>query len=47
MGLKNLHTRIKLLNGHLTLTATPGCGTTVYIEFNIAIMQLMEMQPSC
>lgn len=46
MGLQNLDTRIKSLNGHLTLTATPGCGTTVYIEFNIAIMQLMEMQPS-
>jgi signal transduction histidine kinase len=46
MGLKNLHTRIKSLDGHLTLTATPGCGTTVYIEFNMAIMQLMEMEPS-
>jgi signal transduction histidine kinase len=46
MGLKNLHTRIKSLNGHLTLTATPGCGTTVYMEFNIAIMQLMEMEPT-
>ncbi|MGF6926033.1 signal transduction histidine kinase [Chitinophaga sp. W2I13] len=46
MGLKNLHTRIKSLNGHLTLTAIPGCGTTAYIEFNIAIMQLMEVQSS-
>jgi len=44
MGLKNLHTRIKSLNGHLTLTAIPGCGTTAYIEFDIAIMQLTEMQ---
>lgn len=46
MGLKNLHTKIKSLNGHFTLTAAPGCGTTVYIEFNIAIMQLIEMEPS-
>ncbi|SEW25714.1 tetratricopeptide repeat-containing sensor histidine kinase [Chitinophaga arvensicola] len=44
MGLKNLRARIKSLNGHLTLTATPGCGTTAYIEFNIAIMQLTEME---
>ncbi|MBO9729459.1 MAG: tetratricopeptide repeat protein [Chitinophaga sp.] len=46
MGLKNLESRTAALNGHLTLTATPGCGTTVYMEFNIAIMQLMELQPT-
>lgn len=46
MGLKNLHTRIESLNGQLTLTAIPGCGTTAYMEFNTAIMQLAEVQPS-
>ncbi len=45
-GLKNLHTRIQSLNGHLTLTAIPGCGTTAYMEFNTAIMQLAEVQAS-
>ncbi|WP_349316285.1 sensor histidine kinase [Chitinophaga sp. MM2321] len=43
MGLNNLQSRIKALNGHLELDASTGRGTTAYIEFNIAIMQLMEV----
>lgn len=46
MGLKNLHTRIQSLNGHLTLTAIPGSGTTAYMEFNTAIMQPAELRSS-
>ncbi|MET3875888.1 hypothetical protein [Chitinophaga sp. OAE865] len=33
------------LNGHLTPTTIPGCGTTAYMQFNTTIMQPAEMQP--
>ncbi|NSL88757.1 tetratricopeptide repeat-containing sensor histidine kinase [Chitinophaga solisilvae] len=43
MGLNSLQSRIKALNGNLEIDASTGQGTTAYIEFNIAIMQLMEV----
>lgn len=42
MGLNSLQSRIKALNGNLEIAASRGNGTTAYIEFDIAIMQLME-----
>ncbi|WP_212001932.1 tetratricopeptide repeat protein [Chitinophaga sp. HK235] len=43
MGLNSLQSRIKALNGNLEIDASRGHGTTAYIEFDIAIMQLMEV----
>ncbi|MBV7532420.1 tetratricopeptide repeat-containing sensor histidine kinase [Chitinophaga sp. sic0106] len=42
MGLRNLHTRIKALNGNLDIDASAGRGTTAYIAFNIIPMQLAK-----
>ncbi|SKA05440.1 Signal transduction histidine kinase [Chitinophaga eiseniae] len=43
MGLNSLQSRIRALNGNLEIAAANGQGTTAYIEFNIAIMQLAEI----
>ncbi|MGN7820073.1 tetratricopeptide repeat-containing sensor histidine kinase [Chitinophaga sp. 22536] len=43
MGLNALQSRIRALNGNLEIAAAHGQGTTAYIEFNIAIMQLAEI----
>jgi signal transduction histidine kinase len=43
MGLNALQSRIRALNGNLEIAAAHGQGTTAYIEFNIAIMQLAEV----
>lgn len=45
IGLKNLEERIRSLNGQLTITAIPGHGTTVYIEFNTSATQPIQLQP--
>ncbi|HVI48106.1 MAG TPA: tetratricopeptide repeat protein [Chitinophaga sp.] len=44
MGLNSLYNRIRALNGKLDMHTTPGKGTTAYIEFNISIMQLTEVE---
>ncbi len=35
MGLENIRSRVAELNGSFHINATPGIGTTVYIEFNL------------
>jgi len=42
MGLRNLYSRIKALNGNLDIDASAGRGTTAYIAFNIIPMQLAK-----
>jgi signal transduction histidine kinase len=44
IGLKSLEERIRSLNGQLTITAIPGHGTTVYIEFNTSATQPIQLQ---
>lgn len=44
IGLNSLEERVRSLNGQLTITASPGCGTTAYMEFNVGVMQPVEMQ---
>ncbi|NLU92703.1 sensor histidine kinase [Chitinophaga sp. Ak27] len=44
IGLSSLEERVRSLNGQLTITASPGCGTTAYMEFNVGVIQPMEMQ---
>jgi len=39
LGLKNLHSRIQALQGHISVESAPGAGTTVYIELDTRQMQ--------
>lgn len=44
IGLNSLEERVRSLNGQLTITASPGSGTTAYMEFNVGVMQPMGME---
>lgn len=39
MGLKNLQSRIKALNGNIEIDAASGQGTTAYIEFDVSVLK--------
>ncbi|MCW3463078.1 tetratricopeptide repeat-containing sensor histidine kinase [Chitinophaga nivalis] len=43
MGLHHLASRITALNGTLDMTTVADQGTTVYMEFNVAVMQPLEL----